>query len=243
MIVEICANSFESAYNAQLAGAQRIELCSELAVGGVTPSFGLMSQVKSSLSIPVFVLIRPRSGDFVYSSAEFEIMKKDVELCKELGCSGVVSGVLNTDNSIDIIRTQELVNLAKPLPFVFHRAFDLVPNPVKALNQLLQLGVIRILTSGHESSAIKGLKLLNELKELAKEAITILPGGGITVENAKQFQEAGFKEIHCSLTEFHPFNVQPKIHFNSPKHFIESGKFISDTSKIKEILQLLNEPK
>ena len=239
MIVEICANSFESAFNAQQAGAHRIELCSELAVGGITPSYGLIEQVMTSLMIPVFVLVRPRSGDFNYSDAEFKIIKKDIELCKKLGCSGIVSGVLNRDNSIDILRTQELVELAKPLPFVFHRAFDLVPDPISALNELMEIGVQRVLTSGQESTALRGLELIQKLKSQAKNRITILPGGGINLENAIQFKEAGFNEIHCSLSTFHQHVIQPKISMKSPVHFNEFGNSVSDYSKIKAIIKLL----
>lgn len=108
-------------------GADRIELCQELAIGGITPSYGLLKQVLDTLDIPVFVLIRPRSGNFTYSDAEFDIMKQNIQLCKDLGASGIVSGVLNIDNTIDIERTQELVELSKPLPFTFHRAFDWTP--------------------------------------------------------------------------------------------------------------------
>ena len=240
MIVEICANSFESAFNAQQAGAHRIELCSELAVGGITPSYGLIEQVLSSLSIPVFVLIRPRSGDFNYSDAEFKIIKKDIELCKKLGCSGIVSGVLNTDYSIDVLRTQELVELAKPLPFVFHRAFDLVPDPISALNELMALGVHRVLTSGQESSALKGLELIQKLMSQAKDRITILPGGGINLENAMQFKEAGFNEIHCSLSTFLQNTMPTKISMNSAVHFNEYGKSVSDYTKIQSIIKLLH---
>ncbi len=147
MKLEICASNYQSANNAQNAGAHRIELCSELAVGGITPSYGLIKQVIENLSIPVFVLIRPRSGDFTYSDADFEIMKQDIQMCKKLGCKGIVSGVLNSDNTIDIERTKTLIELSKPLPFTFHRAFDWTPNPFEALKSLINLNVNRILTS------------------------------------------------------------------------------------------------
>ena len=147
MLVEICANSFRSAHNAQEAGASRIELCSELAVGGITPSYGLINHVLNNLSIQTHVLIRPRSGDFCYSNDDFEIMKQDIEQCKSLGAQGVVSGILNPDMSIDVNRTMALLNLARPMRFTFHRAFDSVPNSIKALKQLEEIGVSRILTS------------------------------------------------------------------------------------------------
>ena len=132
MIIEVCTNSYESALNAQKAGADRIELCSELAVGGITPSHGLIQKVIEDLSININVLIRPRSGDFTFSTTEFEVIKKDIQWCKELGCNGIVSGVLNADNTVDIKRTKELVDLAKPLSFSFHRAFDWVKDPLTA---------------------------------------------------------------------------------------------------------------
>ena len=133
MKLEICANSYRSAKNAQEAGAYRIELCQELSIGGLTPSYGLLKQVIEIIEIPIFVLIRPRGGNFVYSDVEFEIMKTDIQLCKDLGCHGIVSGVLNSDKTIDLKRTKELVELSKPLAFTFHRAFDELENAKEAL--------------------------------------------------------------------------------------------------------------
>ncbi len=140
MILEICANSYQSAINAEKAGANRIELCSELAVGGITPSYGLLKKVMADLTIPVHVLIRPRSGDFTFSDAEFDIMKENILLCKELGVSGIVSGVLHTNNTIDIERTKELVEHSKPMNFTFHRAFDWVLNPEEEIKKLEKIG-------------------------------------------------------------------------------------------------------
>ena len=168
MILEICANSYQSAINAEIAGAHRIELCSEISVGGITPSLGLLKKVMHSLHIPVQVLIRPRSGDFHYSNAEFDIMKENILQCKDLGCAGIVSGVLHANNNIDIERTRELIELSKPLTFTFHRAFDCVTNPKESLKQLIDLKVDRILTSGLQPNAEKGIELLIELQQLAK---------------------------------------------------------------------------
>jgi copper homeostasis protein len=240
MVVEICANSYASACNAEKAGAHRIELCSELAVGGITPSYGLIKEVIDYLSIPVFVLIRPRSGDFTYSEAEFNIMKKDIVLCKEIGCKGIVSGILNMDNSLDIARTRVLVELAKPLPLVFHRAFDWVPDSFKALNDLIEIGVHRVLTSGKKVTAEEGLENLINLKNHAKGKINILPGGSISLKNALKFKQAGFNEIHCSMSEFQSTISSPKISMNSEKHFDETKLAISSTDKIKSLLKLLN---
>lgn len=240
MIVEICANSYASAYNAEKAGAHRIELCSELAVGGITPSFGLLKQVVENLKIPVFVLIRPRSGNFTYSDVEFDIMKKDIALSKELGCQGIVSGVLNLDHTIDVTRTKELIECAKPLSFVYHRAFDWVPDVFKALQDLIDIGVYRVLTSGQKMSALTGLEILKKLKNYAKDDISILPGGGITIENAIKFKQAGFNEIHCSLTEFKSSKYSPKIKMNSDTHFDETRLGISDLNKIEALLKLIS---
>lgn len=200
MKLEICANSYQSALNAQNAGADRIELCSELSVGGITPSYGLLQQVAEKISIPVNVLIRPRSGDFCYSDDEFEQMKANIKICKEFGFSGIVSGILNVNNSIDIIRTKELIQLSKPLSFTFHRAFDCVINPKKSLNELINLEVDRILTSGLQPKAIEGIKLIAELQKIAGNNLIIIAGSGINPQNAKYFKEAGLREIHSSAS-------------------------------------------
>src|SRR5690606_19728280 len=147
MLVEVCANSLQSALNAQMAGADRIELCSELGVGGITPSVGLIQSVKKELSIPIHVLIRPRSGHFTYSDSEFEVMKADILACSELGVDGIVAGILMDDFSVDVERNQELLKLAEPMHFTFHRAFDWVLDPVDALKQLERMGIGTVLTS------------------------------------------------------------------------------------------------
>jgi copper homeostasis protein len=233
MKLEICANSYQSALNAQKAGAHRIELCSELSVGGITPSYGLIKQVIDTLSIAVFVLIRPRSGNFTYSEEEFDVMKHDIQLCKNLGCAGIVSGVLNKDNTIDIERTQELIELSKPLEFTFHRAFDCVENPQEALEQLINLGVERVLTSGLEASAEKGLELLKQLKEHVNGRITILPGSGINLQNAKLFKDAGFLEIHLSASKV--------VKNNSKSSMFDEIQKESNIETIKIILKIIND--
>ncbi len=230
MLLEICANSYQSAKNAQDAGAHRIELCQELFVGGITPSYGLLKQVRDALSIPVFVLIRPRSGNFVYTEDELDIMKQDIQLCKDLGFQGIVSGVLNADDTIDLKQTKELVELSKPLSFTFHRAFDCVKNPEEALEQLIDLGVDRILTSGLQPSAEKGINTLKKLNEKAKGRITILAVGGINQNNAKRFKEIGLKEIHASASS--TIESDGSL-FSTPLTF-------SDSKKIKAILSVIS---
>jgi copper homeostasis protein len=232
MLLEICTNSYLSAKNAQIAGAKRIELCSELSIGGITPSYGLIQQVIEELEIETFVLIRPRSGNFQYSDAEFDIIKKDIQICKDLGCHGIVSGVLNDDNTIDIKRTQDLIALSKPLPFTFHRAFDIVPNPEKALEQLIKLGVHRILTSGQHLKAIDGLENLKVLKEQAKNRITLLVGSGINSQNAKIFKDADFKELHASASKVR--------HTESSVYFGNTPQTVSSIKEVKAILKTID---
>ncbi|MFD2565955.1 copper homeostasis protein CutC [Pseudotenacibaculum haliotis] len=239
MVVEICANSYQSAINAEKAGAHRIELCSELAVGGITPSYGLLKKVMSELSIPVHVLIRPRGGDFTYSDDEFEIMKQNILLCKELGCAGIVSGVLHPNASIDLVRTQELVELSHPMSFTFHRAFDWISNPKDAISDLEKIGVHRVLTSGQKTSAEKGISLLRELKDLSP--VKILPGGGIKVHNIQMFKEAGFNEVHFSASTQIQTIATPKISMNSPSFFDETTITFSDIDTIKNILSKIHE--
>lgn len=237
MIVEICANNFQSALNAQEAGADRIELCSELAVGGITPNYGLLKKV-SELKIPVHVLIRPRSGDFMYSDSEFEVMKQNIALCKQLNCSGVVSGVLNKDLSVDMVRTKALIDFASPMTFTFHRAFDWTPNPLATAKKLAQIGVVRILTSGQAVSAIEGLPMLIQLRKTFNGII--LAAGGINLNNVSQFKAYGFEEIHLSLTVHKKTIDVPKISLNSAKHFDETMQSVSSLSIIKQLIIQIN---
>lgn len=231
MKLEICANSYRSAMNAQNAGAHRIELCSELSIGGITPSYGLLKKIAKEISIPVHVLIRPRSGNFCYSDEEFQIMKKDIIACKKLGFSGIVSGILNADDTIDIKRTEKLIALAKPLTFTFHRAFDCVPNPIESFAQLIALKANRILTSGQQEKAINGVELLKKLHTIANNQLIILPASGINALNVSVFKEAGFLEIHASASAI--ILKEKSIFFgNTPQT-------VSSIQNIKEILKII----
>lgn len=229
MKVEICANSYESALNAQLGGADRIELCSELSVGGITPSQGILQQVVSNITIPVHVLIRPRSGDFCYSDEEFEGMKKDIEFCRSIGVGGIVSGILLPNGQIDINRTQSLIELTKPMSFTFHRAFDCLEDPLKGLQELIKLDVDRILSSGQKEKAIDGIGLLIKLKDLVEDKIIILPGSGINSSNIEEFKSAGFQEIHASASSKKD---------SSPVFFDTSVQTYSDRKKIEEMVKI-----
>lgn len=240
MLVEICASSIQSALNAQEAGASRIELCSELGVGGITPSHGMLVRVREKLTIPIHVLIRTRSGNFLYSDEEFETMLADIEFCKQIGCDGIVSGVLLPDFRIDLNRTKELIEKSKPMNFTFHRAFDWVPNPKEALQELKEIQVNRILTSGQEISAEKGIDCLVDLKELAGKDLTIMPGGGINPDNVQLFQEKGFEEIHASASGIYSESELPKISMNSAKFLDESKVYVSDLHLIRTLLNKIH---
>lgn len=236
MLVEVCANSLESAINAQEAGADRIELCSELGVGGITPSMGLIQLVRERLTIPVHVLIRPRSGHFTYSDTEFEVMKADIVACMKLGVDGVVSGVLMKNFSVDVERTRQLVELARPMHFTFHRAFDWIQDPVSALVQLEQMGVDTILTSGGHASAEKGLEQLEDWQK--RTSMTIMAGGGVSPSNAIGFKKIELRAIHCSGTSFgNQLDVSGKISMNSSKHLVEDSVAATSADTVQKIAQ------
>ena len=197
MIIEVCAESYEHAVKAEKAGADRIELCKDLHLDGLTPDYQTAKNTIEKLNIPVFILIRPRKGDFIYSNEEFELMKRDLLKFKEIGCKGIVSGILNDNKTIDIERTKELVKLSRPLEFTFHRAFDVVKDPLNEIENLVEIGVNRILTSGQEDKAIDGLVLLEKLNSISDKRIIIMPGSGISKNNLKSFYL--FREIHGSF--------------------------------------------
>ena len=197
MIIEVCAESHEHAVKAEKAGADRIELCKDLHLDGLTPDYQTAKNTIEKLNIPVFVLIRPREGDFIYSEEEFELMKRDILKFKEIGCKGIVSGILNNDKTIDIERTRELVELSRPLEFTFHRAFDVVKDPLNEIENLVEIGVNRILTSGQKDKAMDGLVLLEKLNSISDKRIIIMPGSGISKNNLKSFDL--FREIHGSF--------------------------------------------
>ena len=201
MILEVCANSYESAINAEKGGAHRIELCENLSVGGLTPNFELAKKVINELNIPVFILIRPRGGNFIYSNEEFEQIKKDIILFKKIGCKGIVSGILTKNKKLDINKTKELIKLSRPLEFTFHRAFDEVLNPINVLHQLIKLRADRILTSGQKKTAIDGIELIKKLINISNNTIKIMPGSGINSTNILEINKLNINEIHGSFSK------------------------------------------
>ncbi len=199
LIVEICVDSVESAIIAEAAGAGRIELCSALVEGGVTPSAGLIESVHRNTGIRVHVLIRPRSGDFLYSDNEFSVMRRDIDTAGELGANGIVTGILNNDGTVDVERTSLLAEYASPMSLTFHRAFDLCRDPRKGLEEVIATGAERLLTSGQAKNAIEGAPLIKTLIKDAAGRITIMPGGGIDEYNiALLTASTGAREYHLS---------------------------------------------
>jgi copper homeostasis protein len=238
MKVEICANSFESALAAQDAGAHRIELCQELSLGGITPSHGLIEKVLQELEIPVFVLIRPRSGDFMYSEADFDVMLRDIAFAKAQGAQGIVSGILNRDFTIDAVRTERLIAECGELPFTFHRAFDWTPDIFEALDVLIEMGARRVLTAGMSVNVNKGYETLVQLLAAARNRVGILPGGGISIDTVMKFKNAGFSEVHGSLSS-NAFGYNHPIKMHSLAGHENNLLQTSDVFKIKALLNML----
>lgn len=180
---EVCVDSIESAVAAAEGGADRVELCSALIEGGLTPSYGTLRVARRSVGIGIMAMIRPRGGDFCYSDAEFASMEEDLEAAKKAGVDGLVLGLLNPDGTVDRERTGALIQRARPLPVTFHRAFDMTRDPFEAMDTLIGLGVDRVLTSGQEATVIEGSELIAELVSRVSGRIIVMPGGGITARN------------------------------------------------------------
>jgi copper homeostasis protein len=223
-MLEICSFSLKSCLTAQKAGAGRIELCGGMFEGGTTPSAGLIRLARQNLAIQLYVMIRPRGGDFCYSNSEFEVMKADILTAKKLGADGVVFGILNPDGNVDKTRTTELVNLAKPLKVTFHRAFDVAKNPFQALEDIIACGCERILTSGQKNTAINGLNLLKKLVEKSKNRIEIMAGSGVSAKNAKQFLSVGVHALHMTGKEIQ----ESKMIFRKPDVSMASSSLSSE---------------
>lgn len=199
-VIEIATTDFSTTKSEVGGGADRIELCAALTDGGTTACYGTIKKCREAFDIHLFPIIRPRSGDFFYTDEEFEIMASDVKLCKDLGCDGVVVGLLNKFGEIDLKRTSTLIELAYPLEVTFHRAFDRCKDPFESLELLIEIGCQRILTSGQQPLAQQGANLIGQLIKAADEKIIIMPGSGVRIENIKALaNETGAREFHSSL--------------------------------------------
>ena len=197
--LEICTDNIQSAIDAQEAGANRIELCDNLIEGGTTPGHGAISTARARLGPGLHVIIRPRSGDFLYSNLEYEIMKRDIVFCRSCGVDGIVTGILKSDGSIDTERTRELAGLAWPMSVTFHRAFDMCRDPVKSLEDVIATGARRLLTSGQKDNAADGAALIRKLVELSGKRIIIMPGSGLNESNIEAVaRQTGALEFHLT---------------------------------------------
>ncbi len=241
MLLEVCTNSLQSAINAQTAGAQRIELCENLEQGGTTPSFGLLALARKHLNIKINVLIRPRSGDFYYSDLEYQIIKEDIKVAKQLGADGIVCGILTPSGDVDVERTKELVELSEPLSFTFHRAFDFTNDPFKTLEDVISTGADRILTSGQQPTAIQGVHLIWDLVKSAKGRIIIMPGSGINAENIEYLMETGATEFHMSGTSAVESGMTfRKLGMTLGNPETDYKQLESNIEKIKSVLEIIN---
>jgi copper homeostasis protein len=200
-------DSLEGLARAQAGGAARIELCERLELGGVSPSREFLERALAAAKVPLHVMVRPRGGDFVYSDVEFDAMKRELQRLRDLPVAGAVFGVLKSDSTIDVRRTRELVERSRPMTVTFHRAFDLVADKLAALEQLIELRVERVLTSGGPPSALEGIAMLRRLVAEADERIIVMPGGGVRAHNAAQLiHETGVRELHSST----PFRLDAR---------------------------------
>ena len=219
-IIEIATSDFETTKAAVLGGADRIELCADLYQGGTTPSLGTIKKCRESFDLPLFPIIRPRGGDFLYNNEEFEIMMHDIELCRQIGCDGIVVGCLKKDGTIPLKKTAMLLKAAYPMEVTFHRAFDRSKDPLVRLEELISLGVQRILTSGQKPAAPDGIDLIAELVRSANERIIIMPGSGVRKENIKKLAvETGAVEFHSSLRA----TISSKMDFKHPSFSSENS--------------------
>jgi len=209
MTLEIVVYNIESALKAQEGGADRIELCDNPGEGGTTPSFGIIESVRQNVNLDVYVMIRPRGGDFYYTNYEFHSMKRDIYQCQRISVDGIVFGILNADGTLDKKRCKELIDKARPLKVTCHRAFDMTRDPFEALEDCIEVGFDRILTSGHRTTASLGADLISDLIKKANGRISIMPGSGVNENTVEEIvRKTGATEIHFSATAFRDSAMQ-----------------------------------
>lgn len=238
MNLEIIGFNIESCVTAQEGGASRIELCAGPGEGGTTPSYAFIKSARENLHIQLYVMIRPRGGDFLFSDEDFRLMKKDIEVCKQFNCDGIVTGILTKDGKVDKKRSKELIEVAYPMEATFHRAFDRVKDPFESLEDIIELGFERILTSGLQPKATDGAQLLSQLIKQSDGRISIMPGSGITSQNIISIAETtGATEFHSSASVLKESKLE---YINANMN--ESLNYVSvNIEEVKKMVQLLEE--
>jgi copper homeostasis protein len=236
-LLEVAANSVASALAAQEGGAGRVELCAALELGGVTPSYAEIATARDRLAIPLYVLIRPRGGDFLYNDFECEVMQRDIEVCAALGCDGVVLGALDAEGQVDVARCRALVAAAGSLGITFHRAFDMARDPAQALEAVIGLGCERVLTSGAKASAMEGAAQIRALLAQAAGRLVVMPGAGVHARNiAALAQATGANEFHASAKQPLPSRMR---HRPPGLDDMAGGEWRSDVTEIRAMVAAL----
>jgi copper homeostasis protein len=245
ILIEVCATSVASALAAQTGGAARVELCSALVEGGITPSAAAIELARERLQIGLHVLIRPRAGDFCYDDTELAVMKRDIAFCQRAGADGIVIGGLRPDGSVDVERTRELIAAARPMSVTFHRAFDMIADAFCALDDVLTLGAERLLTSGQRGSAMEGKELIAELVRRAGDRLIVMPGAGVNERNVRELiATTGAREFHLSGQK----KVASQMVYRNPRVFMgvpglpEYEIGVTDAEKIRRVVEAANEP-
>jgi copper homeostasis protein len=243
VLLEICCGSIDDTIEAEAGGADRVELCSALFLGGLTPSLGTIQEAKRRLKIPIMVMVRPRAGGFAYSEAELASMERDTDAAVENGAEGVVFGILQADGRIDIPRCKKIRELIGNRQAVFHRAFDVTPDPFEALEQLVDLGITRVLTSGQKDSAPEGAELIKKLIERAGDRIEILPGGGIQLWNVREMVErTGCQQVHLTAWKTvsdTSMQARPTITFGGALYPPEDRYQMTDANLVRRLSKTL----
>ncbi len=239
--VEVCAFSLDDCITAQHAGATRVELCGGILEGGTTPSSGLINLVKEQVNIDVFVMIRPRGGDFLYSESEYLLMQAEILNAKKIGVKGIVLGLLKENGEVDFEKTNMLVELAYPMKVTFHRAIDMTPNPIEAMEKIIEAGCIRILTSGQKNKAMEGIEIIGMLVEKANSRIEIMAGSGVNDQNARFFIKKGVDALHLTGKSIRNSEMKYRksdISMSSNSEISEYDIAFTDMNKIKAVVEI-----
>ncbi len=243
ILLEICCGSTEDAVEAERGGADRVELCSALFLGGLTPSIGSLDEAKQRLKIPVMAMNRPRQAGFCYSATEFAVMERDADLLLEHGADGIVFGILNSDGTVDTVRSRMIRDRIGSRQAVFHRAFDVTPDPFRALEELIDLGITRVLTSGQRNGAPEGSALIKQLIDRARERIEVLPGAGIGLDNIGDLViTTGCTQVHMTaFSERRDTSTQanPQVKFGSALMPDEAAYDLTDAGFVREVKERL----